>query len=158
MSSSDDNDIKKTKNPKSNNFELKAIKPRTIILAVFGVFFIAILATVFISSRISSTLSQSSTTNNGLTVDNHDRNDTSTNQREAHPLGMQDNYLIKDAYKVQAAIISHSDFNQEAQSILFREEKPTVRASSNTVSNNFGISSEDFRAEARNTLYRDIEN
>ena len=54
----------------NNDIEPKSIRPRSLVLAIISVICIVLISAFYMSNRFSSTLSQASTTNNGLTVSN----------------------------------------------------------------------------------------
>jgi len=140
----------------NNDTEPKGIRPRSLVFTIISVIFLVLISAFYMSNRISSTLSQASTTHNGLTVSSITKEASphqvvqphSDNQNQLSKSIVTDNHEHDDA-------ISYHDFKQEAQNALFREEENIIQAKYNKHYMKTTISTEDFRVEAHKTLYRE---
>lgn len=108
------------------------------------------------SNRISSTLSQASTTNNGLTVSNitKEANANQTVQQHSNSQNQPRKSIVIDGREDDTAL-SYHDFKQEAQNVLFREEEKIIQAKYSAYGLTPAVSAADFRIEAHKTLYRE---
>ena len=132
----------------SEQMELKGIRPRSLVFAIISVIFIVLMSTFYMSNRISSTLSQASTTSNGLTVSNITKNSRSI-QLPPQKLNDQNKTTVLDIKDSSA--ISYNNVEQEA---LFREEENIIPKYS-THSMVSVVSVEDFRVAVHKMLYRE---
>jgi len=140
----------------NNDIEPKGIRPRSLVFAIISVICIVLISAFYMSNRISSTLSQASTTNNGLTVSNitKEANPNQIIQQHSNNQNKPSKPIVADDHENNTAI-SYHDFKQEAQNVLFREEEKIIQAKYNTRNMTPVISAEDFRVEAHQTLYRE---
>jgi len=137
------------------DIEPKSIRPRSLIFAIISIICIVLLSAFYMSNRISSTLSQASSTNKGLIVSSitKEANATPTAQQHSDGQNQSSQPIVTDNHE-NAPVISYYDFKQEAQNVLFREEEKIIQAKYSTHSMTPAISAEDFRIEAYKTLYR----
>ncbi|MDN3446182.1 hypothetical protein QL886_00845 [Psychrobacter sp. APC 3281] len=140
----------------NNDIEPKSIRPRSLVFAIISVICIVLISAFYMSNRISSTLSQASPTNNGLTVSNitKEANPNQTVQQHSNSQNQPSKPIVIDGHEDDTAI-SYHDFKQEAQNVLFREEEQIIQAKYSTHGMTPAVSAADFRIEAHKTLYRE---
>ncbi|MGO2277506.1 MULTISPECIES: hypothetical protein [unclassified Psychrobacter] len=140
----------------NNDTEPKSIRPRSLVFTIISVICIVLISAFYMSNRISSTLSQASTTHNGLTVSNITKEASPHQVVQPHSDSQNQprKTIVTDNHENDAAI-SYHDFKQEAQNVLFREEEKIIQAKYNKHYMTTTISTEDFRVEAHKTLYRE---
>ena len=132
----------------SEHMEPKGIRPRSLVFAIISVIFIVLISAFYLSNRLSFTLSQVSTTSNGLTVSNITKNSGSI-KLPPQKLNDQNKTILFDVKDSSA--ISHNNIEQEA---LFREEEKIMPKYS-THSMVSVVSVEDFRVAVHKMLYRE---
>lgn len=137
--------------------EHQSIKPRHLVITVVGVLLMVLLAAVYMSDRISSMLSQTSTTSNGLTAHHMTKKSISSQVTPQQLVDGQNNYNDHIAFDNTDTVISYSDFKQEAQNVLFREEGKIVPVKYSVTKIDPTISTEEFRQEAHKILYRETD-
>ncbi|MEN8626529.1 hypothetical protein [Psychrobacter proteolyticus] len=139
----------------NNDIEPKSIRPRSLVFAIISVICIVLISAFYMSSRISSTLSQAST-NNGLAVSNitKEANANQAAQQHSNSQNQPSKPIVIDGHEDDTAI-SYHDFKQEAQNVLFREEEKIIQAKYSAHGITPAVSAADFRIEAYKTLYRE---
>ncbi|WP_201547071.1 hypothetical protein [Psychrobacter sp. Pi2-1] len=139
----------------NNDIEPKSIRPRSLVFAIISVICIVLISAFYMSSRISSTLSQAST-NNGLAVSNitKEANANQTVQQHLNSQNQPSKPIVIDGHENDTAI-SYHDFKQEAQNVLFHEEEKIIQAKYSAHGIAPAVSAADFRVEAHKTLYRE---